>query len=275
MKRRSHRKSVLFGTHGKLYGTIAIAVAVIVLIVVLVTSLSSSSSPALDSPEIAVIMRRGALLAGVRSDVDGFSKDLNGLEIDLAYALAKEIFPDKGEEGVVLVEMNSTMLDAKISDGSIDIAISLEEKDLNTSRYAYSDAYYTDDVIIAIADDKNFSFDNATIGYITGSSTEKHLDKYTASISVQIEKHEYAAYDIMLSDLIKGKISGAVMTGAYFNMYKQSYAISAYDTPVGSIDYAMVTSMEMTPLIQIANDMLSRMKSNGELDALIQKHIGG
>lgn len=273
--RRQRKPSVLFGVHGKLYARIAIIAAALIVVLIIILSVTRSTSPALDSPEVSVIKKRGALLVGVRSDVPGFSDGDSGLEIELGKRLSAIIFPEKGEESALFVEMNARMLSAKLSDASIDIGICLAEKDANTSRYVYSDAYYKDDCVIAVKSGTSPKLSGATIGYITDSTLLSRMNSYAEENGFEYEKREFASYEMMLSALQNGEIDGALMTGTYLHMYASTYSVSAHPDAIGTIEYAMVCSSGTSPLIEIANDMLSEMRESGELDRLINQYIGG
>ena len=266
---------MLFGVHSKLYARIAIIAAVVIVVALIVLSLARSTSPAMDTPEISVIKRRGALLIGVLSDVPGFSEDGSGLEVELGKRLAARIFPDKGEDSALFVEMNSRMLSAKLSDTSIDIGICLSEKGANTSRYAYSNTYYTDECLLAVKSGSSPSLSGAKIGYITNSTLRNRMDSYAEENEFEYEKREFATYEMMLNALEKGEITAALITGAHMRIYSSAYAIAAYPEAIGTIEYAMVCQSDMSPLVEIANEMLSELKSSGELDRLITQYIGG
>lgn len=274
--RRSNTKaSVLFGVHSKLYARIAIIAAVVIIALIIILSVARSSSPALDTPEIAVIKRSGALLIGVRDDVPGFSEGESGLEIELGKRLAARIFPEKGEDAALFVTMNSRMLSAKLSDASIDTGICLAEKDQNTSRYLYSDAYYKDSCIIAVQSGNTPSLSGAVIGYITNSTLVSRMNDFAENKGIEYEKREFASYEMMLNALRNGEITGALMTGAYMRIYESEYSLSAYPEEIGTVEYAIVCGTDMSPLIEIANDMLSEMRESGELERLTNQYIGG
>ena len=121
--KRSGIKLTLKGREGRFLRTVLIALGAIILLIALFKFLKPETQ-LMSSVEIRRIESRGTLNVGVRGDMPGFCEGGEGLEAELAKLLAKRILPDSADPCRLNV-CSPKSVSAKLSDGTVDIAIAL------------------------------------------------------------------------------------------------------------------------------------------------------
>lgn len=288
-KKRGRKLITFKGDDGKLPRRIAVAAAIITALILIIT-LFKPEPVIMNSAEVATVWDNGALRVGIRTDVPGFAEDGTGLEAELAELLAGRIMEaDNDYEGgspVELVEVTSMTVGAKLSDGSIDVAISLMPEG-GSSGCSYSRAYYTDGIwFIVRPGDENMEIKNVTIGYIQSASSTslyvptsviyRSLSSYITAhpedgLGATSDHHAYASYGEMIAGLLAGDVDCAVLNGAMINKYKDAgFAVSS--TMLSSVGYAVAAESSDSAFTTIADMMLEEMEGDGSLAALYKKY---
>lgn len=293
----------LKGREGRFWRAGLIAVVLIAL-VILSLKLFKPETQLMGSVEIKRIESKGMLSVGVRDDMPGFCMDGEGLEAQIAMLLAKRILPDS-EDPLKLTVCSSRSVSAKLSDGSIDVAIALQPRG---SGYSYSYPYYTDNVYLVTLTANNSQKEPSElrIGYIpetsAGSAFSSYVSKVTAveeqklldklmrkprptpdpETAVTIDSVKYGSYDELIAALKRGDIDSAAMAGAhiykYFIVMAEETDIGEFylcDTVVGTLDYCVIASSEEPALTQLADMLIYEIQENGLLGELINKYLPG
>lgn len=279
---RRRRKFTLVGSDGKRNRVILIIIAAVVVVAVLIGALQPEPL-IFSSPEIHIIQNRGVVLAGVRSDMPGFGSGGAGLEIELATLLAERILPDvKHGDAVKFVNVNHQSIWPTLSDGSIDFAICLMEKDADTKgRYIYSEPYYYDACYLAVQEGSaDLALNEGVIvGYVSNTASHRALQRYINSLKeagkpADWKTQAFASYPDMLFALNAARIDAAAIEGAYARRYQddEHYGFTLKQEAVGTISYAIACSTESQAICELANMLLEDMRKDGLLDALINKH---
>lgn len=248
--------------------------------------------------EMKRITDRGILTVGIRNDVPGFSMDGEGLEVELAELFAEYLLPESGEKPVKFVTITAQTAETKLSDGSIDAAIALMQKD-GSGKFAYSYPYYTDSCrVIQRRDAPDKGLDEMLIGYVQNTSASSVLNKYIDAHETKVErslidrirgvekalpddavtfdKKPFASYPDMLVALENGRIDCAVLPGVYAELYLGSYDYEITRESLGSISYAIASSADEPAIAQLADVFIYELRESGRLDELIKKYaLGG
>lgn len=290
------------GEAGKHWRRGAYLIAALIALVLFV-SLLRPEVQLMHTAEMERISQRGVLIVGVRSDIPGFAEKGVGFEIELANRFAQYLLPDTPEDTVVkLVEVSGAAASAKLSDGSIDIAIALMDSGIGSS-FSYSYAYYTDSCsVIVNAGDENTELEELTIGYVQNTAPARRLLKYKEATTVTVEPnfierllgkepeerklddaHElsvkaFASYPDLLNALGRKDISAAVMSGVYCSKYEDEYEFkyNKYGSLLGTIDYSVAASSDEPALTQLADMFIYDLRESGELDSMLKKYgLGG
>lgn len=281
-----HKRITFMGDDGRLWRSIAIGAGIVIALIVLI-AVSRPEPQLMSSAEIQSVEARGILRAGVRDGIPGLSDGGEGLEADLARALAARMLPDiSGESAVKLVTVTSATAGVRLDDAGIDVALALLEKNAS-GKYLYSDAYYTESARFLLPEGKGSDpIYNITVGciqaapWMSSAATDKIPSAGQKLLSAYIAAHPddgvvsktYASYDDLLTALQNGAIGAAVMTDLYIEKYRESYAFSVSPAALGNVEYAMAVSTDSPAFVQLFNIMLREMKDDGSLKALYAQY---
>jgi ABC-type amino acid transport substrate-binding protein len=271
-RRRVHRTGAPFKGQLRLYLTALGALAALLLLIFLLRP----SAQLLNAPEIARTQRLGVLRVGVLSDAPGFSvldgSGADGLEIALAYELAKKIFPDIDPEvSVELVAVNQYTALPHIKRGDIDITFAMQ-RNTGSDSYSYSSVYFKDSVrLLCRSGDEKLPVNGRNIGLIEGGAAQAAWKSYEQETSAELKAVYYPSYPDLISALLAGDVDligvpgslAAGLTGA---------GVSLSDTVLGSVGYVAVSSSESPAFALLADLEIQQMQRNGELNALIQRY---
>ncbi len=241
-------------------------------LLVLLAGLLRPSSQLLNMPEIAAVKRRGVLRAGVRTDVAGFAENGEGLEVALARALAKRIFPELDPSASLeLVPVNAYTSLPKLKSGTIDIAFALL-RNTGDKAYAYSGAYYSDPIFMLVKrGDENAALKNRRVGLIDLSAAAFALKQYNEANSAELEACYYASYPDLITALKNGAVDFVAIPGAFVEGYVDD-EIKKSGLMLGSISYVAVSDAESPAFALLTDTLISQMQKDGTLKALILKY---
>ena len=306
---RPHIKFTLHGEEGKIPRIILSVLAAVTVIVLLFVFLKPHKQ-LMKSPEVRRIQDRGVLYAGIRNDMPAFAYDSEGFEAELAERFAEYLLCDSqgdaqfhpavnahGGSAVKFVTVSSKTTAAKLSDGSVDIVIALMPKDADIM-YSYSYSYYTDECPVLVhSGSENKKLSDMLIGYVQQTPAESVLKKYADEHetkvkvglfdkisgkepelppdAVRFDLKPFASYPDILNALYRGRIDGAVISGAYMIKYKaeiEKYGFTRHNEDIGSIEYAITAREDESALTQLADMFIYDLQQSGELDALLKKY---
>jgi ABC-type amino acid transport substrate-binding protein len=217
---------------------------------------------------------------------------------ELAALLADKIMSASpgwnGTTAVELVPVTPMDVSAKLSDGSIDVAICLMPAGVSET-YAYSRAYYTDVVyFLTLPDEENRAIKNIQIGCIQNASSTSlyvpsgavynvltaYIDAHpddglateTDSETVKRNITVYASYEDLFKGLESGEVQAVAVSGLMARKYAADYSFAYSPTTAGSIDYAIACLAENAALASVADLMLADLEQDGTLEALKTKY---
>lgn|GEM_PF-1662516 len=257
------------------------AAAIVVLAIVLALLLQPAPDP-FETAEIAAILDRGVLRAGVREDVPSFGfadADGNrlGLEVDLASLLAARIF---GTPEVEFTAVNFNTMPAKLRRAQLDCCVALAQTGMSTS-LVYSEPYYTDAVAIMVRLDSPYEqpadLAGRTIGCINRDGSNMRyaarnaLYAFAEQQSPKCTVVEYASSADMMADLASGELDGVCMEYALLFSFFSAEAHRILPQAIGTISYSIAFQPGSEALVRVANDMIANMRADGSLDALLAK----
>lgn len=275
---RRKRSLINFGTkQGKLikrciFGA-AIAVAVLLLALLL------RPEPVLmNSAEIATVWDNGVLRVGLRNDVPGLAQNGEGIEWDIANALARRIIsqsPDFTGDTLPLevVEVTSMTVGAKLMDGTIDAAICLMPRGAN-SAYAYSRPYYKDPCRILVWGGREHddlakmkigciqSASSSSLYVPSGAARNKIFNYFEARKDDGYDTGNivgYGAYTDLIKALDKGTVDAIVINDIMFDKYGEGYDFSRHSVDLGTIDYAVAVLSSNSAIATLADMLLDEM----------------
>lgn len=227
---------------------------------------------------VQTIKDRGVLKAGVKVDVpkfgykDAASGKVDGFEIDLVRAIAKEILGDESKIEVqgVTAQTRGPALDK----GEIDVVIATftitEER---KKSWNFSDPYFKDAIGLLVKNDGPKSFKDLNgkkVGVAQSATTKKALEAEAQKAGITIEFLEFKTYPEIKAALDAGRVDAFSVDKAILHGYKDASTTILADA-FSPQDYGVATKLDNKDLAKLVNDVLNRMKSNGEMDALLKK----
>ncbi|MEN6567295.1 MAG: transporter substrate-binding domain-containing protein [Veillonellales bacterium] len=260
----------------------AVFVMIMSLLVIGCGSSSSNSNAGKDSgqaADIKAIKDRGVLKVGVKVDVPKFGfKDpatgkVDGMEIDLAKAIAKKILGDENKIDVqaVTAKTRGPLLD----NGEVDLVIAtFTITDERKQSYNFSDPYFTDGVALMVKKNSGIQslkdMNGKKIGVAQSATSKKAIQDAAAKDGVKVSFLEFGTYPEIKTALDSGRIDCFSVDGAILFGYLDDSTVILADryTPQ---EYGVASKKANTNLAKVVNDTINDMKKSGELDKLIQK----
>ncbi|HWQ57695.1 MAG TPA: transporter substrate-binding domain-containing protein [Clostridia bacterium] len=295
--KRGRALFTLRGEEGKVPRRVLAGIAAVVALIVILRSLRAE--PVLmSSAEIATVWDHGVLRVGVRTDVPKMGQEGEGLEVELAKLLAEKIMSAdpawSGTTPTELVEVSAMDVAAKLTDGTIDVAVCLMPRGAN-AEYAYSRAYYTDEIVfLTRPGEENTPIKYITLGCIqNASSTSLYVPSgavYNA-LTAYVDAHpddglstvdedgtstrnivSYASYEDLFKALESGEVDAVAFSSLLAEKYADSYAFGISPVAAGAVEYAFACLAEQSAIASVADVMLADMEQDGSLTGLKIKY---
>ena len=226
------------------------------------------------------IKRVGTLTVGVKDDVPGFgflnpnTKEFEGLEIDLAKAIAKQILGN--ESKVIFVPVNAKNRSAFLNQDRVDLVIATftvtEERKQN---YDFSDIYYTDSVGLMVKKASGITsfknLENKKVGVTQGSMTATTIKNAAIKEGVFLSCVTYPSNQTLKDALDHGEIDAFCIDNSILHGYLDDSVIilpEHYDEMM----YAVAIKKDNNAVTKQVNTVIQNLVKTGELDKLLVKH---
>lgn len=241
-----------------------------------------------EDPGLQSIKDGGVLKVGCKADVPCFglqnteTGDFEGLEIDLAYAVAAEIFgvsPEEAKEQK-LVEFQGVTAKTRgalLDNGEIDmVAATFTVTEERKESWNFSTPYIQDAVGLMCLADVGYAsmkdIDNAVIGVAQGSTTKDVMEDYIKEqgLNVNVEYQEFDGYPALSAALTSGNIDIFAVDRAILAGYKDRTTMILPER-FGTQDYGIATALYAKELASTVDKVVNEMLEKGEMDKLIAK----
>ncbi|GGH63516.1 glutamine ABC transporter substrate-binding protein [Paenibacillus silvae] len=229
---------------------------------------------------IEQIKERGKLIAGVKYDTklfglkDPASGNVEGFDIDIAKALAKQILGD--ETKVELKEVTSKTRIPMLQNGDIDIIIAtMTITDERKEQVDFSDVYFEAGQSLLVKNDSDIvgleSLDGVKVLAVKGSTSAQNIREKAPKAEVL----EYDNYQDAFTALKAGK--GEALTTDNIILIGMQQSDNNYKLVGGNFTsepYGMAIRKGDTAFVEEVNKMLKELKDSGEYDTLHEKWLG-
>lgn len=240
---------------------------------------NSDASSSDVSAEVQKIIDNGVFKVGVKVDVPKFgykdtaTNEVEGLEVDIAKAIAKEILGDesKVETQAVTAKTRGPLLD----NGEIDAVIAtFTITDERKQSYNFSDPYFTDGVGLLVKKDSGYTtlkdLDGKTIGVAQSSTTKDALQEEADKLGITLKFSEFSSYPEIKAALDSGRVDCFSVDAAILNGYVDDNSV-ILDDRYNPQEYGVATKKSNEGLAEVVNKVINDLKDSGELDKLIEK----
>ncbi|MBQ6780870.1 MAG: transporter substrate-binding domain-containing protein [Treponema sp.] len=226
------------------------------------------------------IKKTGSLTVGVKDDVPGFgymnpaTRQFEGLEIDLAKAIAKKIFGNADK--VKFVAVNAKNRGPFLNQDRVDMIIAtFTVTDERRQNYDFSDIYYTDSVGIMVKKASgitNFKdLENKKVGVTQGSMTATTMKNAMIKESVFANVVNYPSNQTLKDALDHGEIDAFCIDKAILHGYLDS-SVTILPERYDEMKYGVAIKKDNTAVTKVVNEVIRDMVKSGELDKLLAKH---
>lgn len=245
------------------------------------SSTETASSSGEDSlpAQVQEIVDRGVLKVGVKVDVPNFgyqnpeTNEVEGFEIDLAKAIAKEMFGDENkiETQAVTAKTRGPLLDSGEVDAVIATFTITDERKLS---YNFSTPYYTDAVGLLVKKDGGYKslkdLDGKTIGVAQSATSKDAIQAEAEKLGIQVKFLEFASYPEIKTALTSGRVDAFAVDRSILAGYVDDQTEILPDK-FNPQDYGIAIKLDNKELAEYVDGIIVEMKDSGELDKLKSK----
>lgn len=229
--------------------------------------------------EVQDIRDRGVLRVGVKSDVPGFgyldadTGELQGMEIDLARAIAREMLGD--ESKLELVPVTTQTRGPMLDNGELDLVIATftitKERQ---EQFHFTKPYFIDEIgflvrvnssIVSFAD-----MQGAVVGVARATTTRIALETEAAKNGITFSYREYANFPEMKAALLEQEIDVFSVDKSILSGYldKETRMLADGFNPQ---EYGIAVNRQKAKLAQYMDDLLDQMLEDGTMSTLIEE----
>lgn len=256
----------------------------LVILALAVSGCSSSKSATTgttggESADIKAIKDRGVLKVGVKIDVPKFGyKDaktskIEGLEIDIAKAVAKKVLGD--ENKIEFEGVNAKTRGPLLDSGQADmIAATFTITEERKKVYNFSDSYFTDSVGLMVKKASGITdlkgLNGKKIGVAQSSTSKQSIQTEADKVGAKVTFSEFASYPEIKAALDSGRIDCFSVDGSILSGYLDDSTV-ILDQRFSPQDYGIASKKGNDALAKAINETINELKSSGELDKLVKK----
>jgi putative glutamine transport system substrate-binding protein len=226
------------------------------------------------------IVRAGLLKVGVKSDVPGFgllnpdTGKYEGMEIEIAKLIAKEIFGD--ENRVAFTPVTAKTRGPLLDNGDIDFVIATftvtEERKLT---YNFSSIYYTDGVGLLTKKAAGYTglkdLNGKVIGVAQSATSRQAIEEGAAPLGVKVSFAEFATYPEIKAALDSGRVDAFSVDKAILRGYLDASVGLLPDTYMPQ-PYGITSKLSNKALASWVDGLVVKWLGDGTIDGLITKY---
>lgn len=244
------------------------------------TEATEEEAEAVELPAgVQAIKDAGKLRVGVKADVPNFglqdaaTGEFEGMEIDLAYALAERIGLSKDDVSfeAVTAKTRGPLLD----NGQIDVVIAtFTIKPERLEQWNFSNPYYQDEVGLLVKKSSGIEgladLDGKTVGVAQGATSKDAVQAEADKLGITVSFLEFATYPEINAALESGRVDAFSVDKSILSGYVTEDSVILPDG-FSPQDYGVASKLGTDDLRDFINEMLAEMEENGEMDALLKK----
>ena len=215
--------------------------------------------------EITVGVVTGTKLS--HADENGIS----GFEKDLMEKMLSDLFPGSS---LRFIEIESTEASYDLKIKKIDLAIGMfTSGPIKTQGLSLSSGYYTDNVYAYVtkgsSTDDLFSLTNKRVRLLSSDITKSSVNNMFKKLGINVDLHLCSSVEDGLESIRSGDCSAFVAPGM---MVPDDLGLRNIEEPVGQISYRIIMWKEKDPTLDVINQELGSLKTNGYIDELCEKY---
>lgn len=250
----------------------------------------ATETPATDTEtgeDLQKIIDAGVLKVGCKVDVPCFGMQntstgkYEGLEVDLAYEIAADIFdvtPEEAKEKdlVAFQGVTAKTRGPLLDSGEIDLVIAtFTITDERKTQWNFSTPYIEDALGLMALKSSGYAsmndIDGAVIGVAQGSTTKDAIQKYIdeQGLPIQVEFEEFDGYPALSAALSSGNIDIFAVDRAILAGYNDDSTIILPER-FGIQEYGVASKLNNTELAAEVDKVVNELLSSGKMAEMIK-----
>jgi len=232
-----------------------------------------------EDKQIKAIRERGVLRVGVKVDVPRFgylnpdADEMEGMEVDLARAIAKDILGDDG--AVKFINITTQTRSAMLDNDGIDVVIATftitEER---RKSFNFSRSYFTDELGYLVKLDSSVKrpedLNGKSVGVTQAGTAKAAIENEGKRLGIDVTLREYGSYPEVKAALDDGGVEAFVADKSILYGYLDDACV-LLDDGFNSQQYGIATKLENKKLAARVDSLLETLEKNGELAAIRKK----
>jgi putative glutamine transport system substrate-binding protein len=228
---------------------------------------------------VQAIKDAGEIRVGVKADVPNFglldaaTNEYEGMEIDMAYALAERIglTADDVKFEAVTAKTRGPLLD----NGQLDVVIAtFTIKPERLEQWNFSQAYYQDEVGLLVKKSAGIAgladLDGKVVGVAQGATSRDAVQVEADKAGIKVSFLEFATYPEINAALESGRVDAFSVDKSILSGYVTDASVILPDG-FSPQDYGAAMKKGNDDLTDFFNEMLTEMESSGDMAALLTK----
>ena len=241
--------------------------------VLTLTACSTSKSP------LQAIRDRNMLRVGVKTDVLNFgylnpkTNELEGLEIDLAKLIAKEIFGN--EKSIKMVGVTAQTRETMLKNGELDIVIATftitEER---KKAFHFSAPYYHDAIGFLVRKDSGLSsfedLNGKTIGIAQFGTAHSALMTEAEARGITLQYQQFASYPEIMAALSAGRVDAFSVDKSILTGYRNEDTL-ILDVSFNPQDYGIAVNKDNAAFAKYLDELMATIEKDGRLEEILSR----
>lgn len=273
-------------------------ISILLTVMMLTTVLSGCSSDSANEakgdtknaadPGLQKIKDAGKLKVGSKIDVPSFglqnteTGEYEGLEVDIAYEIAAEIFGVTAEEAreQKLVEFQGVTAKTRgplLDNGELDLVVAtFTITDERKESWNFSTPYIQDAIGLMCLKEAGYKtmedIDGAIIGVAQGANTKENIENYIKDqgLDISVEFQEFDGYPALSAALTSGNIDIFSVDRAILAGYNDDSTMILPER-FGTQEYGAATALYAKELTEVVDKVINELKDSGKMAEMISK----
>lgn len=233
----------------------------------------------MDTTDLQDIQKRGVLRIGVKVDVPNFgfydpdTREMQGMEIDLARQIAYDIFGDGN--AVSFQGVTAQTRGALVDNDEVDMVIAtFTIKEERKKLWNFSEPYFVDEIAFLSKRSDHFTtiedLDGKRIGVAQSATTKDALQEKAEELGISFIFNEYSGYPDLKLALTANRIDAfCVDKSILFGYVDENTEILDYG--FNPQEYGIATKKTKTGLADYINAFLAAKKEDGTMQTIFER----
>ncbi len=253
-----------------------LAILLVAMLVLAASAAFAETAVNTEDPAVKAILNRGKLLVGVKADVPKFGYQelggaFEGLEIDLAKAIAKKILGD--ENAVEFTAVTAATRGPLLDTGELDMVIAtFTIKPERILQYEFSKPYFVDAIGLLVKADSGITgfadLNGKKIGVAQSATTKDALNAAAGEAGYTMEFLEFPTYPDIKAALDSGRVDCFSVDKAILMGYVDD-TVTLLPDSFASQPYGVAIKKGNLELLAAVDGVINELRAAGTMDEMV------